>query len=393
MSFVNITLSFRSQFEKLMINILKRFVEVTDKMVFTSYPDYSDNALALTEYIIRNDDLRKYKIYWIVDNPSCFSNQKVNGVFFCAKKNRFGLIPLKTLKVHLQARYVFATHAFLIPEECAKTEQKYILLWHGCGFKTKVGTKYTLFDKALVPGALFVESKSKYWNVKPDKIIDQGYPRYDWMLHPSHIAKEYFRLLKNDYSKVIFWLPTFRNSVSNKAYPENTISQFPILAKEEEWKELSDFLISRNILLVLKLHNSQKAYSIPFEKFANVKVLDHKELEREGVRLYELFPFSDGLITDYSSVSFDYLVVDKPICYTLDDYKIYKSTRGFIFDHPIDYMPGHHVYNLQELKTFLEDLVCGCDDYKQKREEARKVAVAKAEFSYSEQILKALEVI
>lgn len=380
-------------FENLIINIVKRMVKVTDKMVFISYPDYSDNALALSEYILRHDDLKKYRIYWVVDEPSLYNKNCCSKVEFLAKRNRLGFTPLKTIKEHLQAKYLFATHAFLIPEECSNKDQNYILLWHGCGFKTKVGTNYTLFDKALVPGSLFVESKSRYWNVSPDKILDKGYPRYDWMLHPSEEAKKYFGLLKNGYFKVVFWMPTFRNSVSNKAYPEDSISQFPILAKKEDWNELNCYLSSHNILLVLKLHNSQKAYSIPFENYTNVKVLNNKDLEMHGVKLYELFPFSDGLITDYSSVSFDYLVVDKPIGYTLDDFEKYKSTRGFIFDNPLEYMPGHHIYNFQDLRKYLIDIVMEVDDYNLKRDNLRSIAVNVNKESYCKQIINCLEIV
>ena len=37
----------------------------------------------------------------------------------------------------------------------------------------------------MVPGPVFVETKSRYWNCEKEKILALGYPRYDWMLHPS----------------------------------------------------------------------------------------------------------------------------------------------------------------------------------------------------------------
>lgn len=376
------------------LSILRKMVTIKDEIIFISTPDYSDNALALSDYLPTSDAGKAYKCYWLVDDANHYQMKyKGTGITFLTKKNKLGLMPPKTIRHHLQARFVFATHSFLIPQEQAKPGQKYILLWHGCGFKAKTGNHYTAFDKALVPGPLFVESKSKYWKVLPSKLLPKGYPRYDWMLHPSQEAKQYYRELKKEYDKVIFWLPTVRNSIVDRKYPESVISQFPILAHTADWCEMDKWLSSINILLVVKLHNTQKKYDIPFEEFNNIRVVENKDFLKSGVKLYELFPFTDGLISDYSSVSFDYLVVDKPICYTLDDYKTYESTRGFVFDNPLDYMPGHHVYNVRELKQYLEDVKNDIDEYKQRRKEVREIAVTNTDTSYCEQILKALDVL
>ena len=187
--------------------ILRKMVSIKDEIIFISTPDYSDNALALSDYLSTSVEGKEYKCYWLVDDVYAYRRQYAGtGITFLTKKNKLGMMPLRTIKHHLQARFVFATHSFLIPQDQAKPEQRYILLWHGCGFKAKTGNHYTRFDKALVPGPLFVESKSKYWNVSPDHLLPKGYPRYDWMLHPSQEAKQFFRELKKDYNKVIFWL-------------------------------------------------------------------------------------------------------------------------------------------------------------------------------------------
>ena len=376
------------------LSILRKMVTIKDEIIFISTPDYADNALALSDYLSTSIAGKAYKYYWLVDDANSYRRKYTEtGITFLTKKNKLGVIPLKTIRHHLRAKFVFATHSFLIPQELAKPGQKYILLWHGCGFKAKTGSHYTQFDKALVPGSLFVESKTKYWKVLPEKLLSEGYPRYDWMLHPSQEAKQYFRELKKDYEKVIFWLPTVRNSIVDRNYPESVISHFPILAHIEDWRDVDKWLSSVNILLIVKLHNTQKKYDIPFEEFNNIRIVENHDFLEAGVKLYELFPLTDGLISDYSSVSFDYLVVDKPICYTLDDYKMYESTRGFVFDNPLDYMPGHHVYNVQELKKYLEDVKNDLDEYKLRRKAVREIAVTNTDTSYCEQILKALDVL
>lgn len=383
-----------NHFNQLILHLCRYFTRVQDKLIFVSFPDFSDNALALTEYLLSHPESHTYKIYWVVSNAKEYRRKYGHtGITFLSRKNKIGMMPISTIKAHLQSKYVFATHGFVIPQEEAKAGQKYILLWHGCGFKTKLGCHYTMFDKGLVPGPLFVGSKSKYWNVDPKKILAKGYPRYDWIFHPTEKARNFFHALKQDRDIVIFWLPTVRNSIFGREYPEGVISQFPIMTNNDDWATLDKTLEEANVLLVVKLHNSQKQYSIPFEQFKNIKVVNNQDFSNAGVKLYELFSYTDALITDYSSVSFDYLVTDKPIGYTLDDFKMYKSTRGFIFDNPLDYMPGHHIYNLQELKDFVEDIKNGKDDYAEKRRTVRAKAVAITDISYCELILKSLEVI
>ena len=73
----------------------------------------------------------------------------------------------------------------------------------------------------------------------------------------------------------------------------------------------------------------------------------------------------DALISDYSSAAYDFMHADKPIAYTLDDAEDYKL--GFLFENPLDYMPGHIVYNQEEFMDFIKDVIDGKDPYKEER--------------------------
>lgn len=75
----------------------------------------------------------------------------------------------------------------------------------------------------------------------------------------------------------------------------------------------------------------------------------------------------DVLITDYSSVYFDYQLLDRPIGFAIDDVEEYRRNRGFVFDNILDYMPGEKIYSFDELKTFFDHLHKGQDDYSEKR--------------------------
>lgn len=59
--------------------------------------------------------------------------------------------------------------------------------------------------------------------------------------------------------------------------------------------------------------------------------------------------------------------MDKPIIFTLDDYEEYDKSRGFIIDNTKDYMPGHHVYNYDDLIKALDDVSNNKNYYKSDR--------------------------
>ena len=265
----------------------------------------------------------------------------------------------------MTAKFVFSTHDFMISKSDGLPGQNYILLWHGCGYKDKISKNVShIFDKACVPGPLFVKTKSKLWNVTEDKFIVKGYPRYDWMLDNSPKAEEMARNLRgNAQEKIVLWMPTFRNSVVNKNSPENTITQFPLMKDQESWNCLDLYCKEIGVKLLIKLHAVQKNYDIDFKKLKNIKLLSNDDFEKNEIQMYEFLPFSDALISDYSSIAVDYLVLNKPIAFALDDYDLYKKLRGFVFDDPRKYMPGHHLYIEKDLYAFLKDVANGTDSY------------------------------
>ena len=92
-----------------------------------------------------------------------------------------------------------------------------------------------------------------------------------------------------------------------------------------------------------------------------------KILEKKQIKLYELIGISDGLLSDYSSVAVDYLLLDRPLGYVLADYNIYKEKRGFVFKDPLEYMPGEKIYNACDIRKFMKHLTDGTDSYRQER--------------------------
>ena len=65
------------------------------------------------------------------------------------------------------------------------------------------------------------------------------------------------------------------------------------------------------------------------------------------------------------------MLLDKPIGFTLDDFDNYEDARGWSFDNVKDYMPGHHIYCMEDMKHFIKDVSEGNDTYRDWRAKIR----------------------
>ena len=133
---------------------------------------------------------------------------------------------------------------------------------------------------------------------------------------------------------------------------------------------LDKILEKNDILLVIKIHPMAV-----FKKceYKNIIIMDNTDIISRGVRLYEFVKEFDALITDYSSIYCDYLLLNRPIGFTLDDYSKYQNNRGFVFENFIEYMPGHHLYTIKDMYEFINDIASGKDFYKTDRDKVLPV--------------------
>lgn len=347
-------------------------------IILRSMPDYSDNARALSDYMLENSYTEKFKIYFDVEKSSHYRNQ-IEGITFISSKSIKGCYRLSYLRLILTAKYLLSTHELIIKKDFARKEQRIIRLWHGCGYKTRNQPKGKIvkkFDAALVPGPLFVKIKAQFWNVDEKYILPIGYPRYDWLKQKDNSAMRLIDTFKkNEDTKIVMWMPTFRNDKNRRFVYSNNITQFPLISNIDSWNELDRFCKEKNIAIIIKLHPFQEDYPIPFDSFSSIYTINNDVFEKMEIPMYKFVGLTDALISDYSSIAIDYLLVNHPIAYTLDFFEEDIKTRKFIFDDPRKYMPGHHLYNFEDLKSFLYDLSKGVDTFKTQREELCKIAI------------------
>ncbi len=270
-------------------------------------------------------------------------------------------------------------------------KQLYLNLWHGCGYKaSKMGDEPIQFDYCLVPGEIFIETKALFFQCSRDKLLPIGYPRYDVMLEGSPVGERYIlRFKQNRDTKVILWMPTYRKSI-RAHLTENTLdnrTDIPLLDSIETIQSLDNFCKKNNVVLILKRHHLELDYVIKV-KLQNIKMIDDSDLEACHVRLYEILQYTDALLTDYSSIAVDYLLLDKPIGFILQDLEKYQKTRGFVFENPLDYMPGNHIYEMQQMKEFIKEISNGEDSFGVERQRVKQQMHTAVSSNYCEKVLQ-----
>ena len=350
-----------------------RILPIDKKQVlFSSFPDYSDNSKALYQYIVSNPDYKEYHFIWLAEKKNdSMNNLDRTKCVVTSSPYHLG-ISLSALKAIATSKYLFYTHSSPILNIDEKAGQTVINLWHGCGYKdrkTPIPRKKQ-FDYGLVPGEVFVGIKSKFWGCQREQVIPIGYPRYDQMNIVSEETKKYYNQIKGDCRKIILWMPTYRKTERNEFAVSKMQGYFelPLVHSVEQLQTIDNYCRDRNTLLCVKRHPKQIKYDCEEISFTNIKFISNQDLDSAHADLYGLFALVDGLISDYSSSAIDFLLMNKPLAFSLNDMEDYGNAQGFVFEDPLKYMPGHHLYTLSDLIQFIDDIVHDRDPHKHERD-------------------------
>lgn len=353
-----------------------------NRIVFKNrqFQDFSDNPRAFFEFLIKLGYNEKYEIIWMISNKKKYENFKYKNVKFVTAESRYGWDSWKAYYYGATAKYFFYTNNNANLNRFHCRGQITINLWHGCGYKAAAqdswnkngDTGMTKFDYALVPGPVFVKTKSEYWQCDKKKILPLGYPRYDWMLDSENNKEEILEKLfgwREKGVRVVIWMPTFRKSVL-QGYGENGIElpyELPAVSGLEEMSKLDKFCRERKILLIIKKHPLQTGWSEKKQVYTNIFYVIEDRLEKENIQLYSLVGVCDGLLSDYSSIAVDFLLLDRPLGFVLTDYVEYKHKRGFVFHDPLRYMPGEKIFNFGDLLKYLGHVAEKSDIFREDR--------------------------
>ncbi|MGN0946853.1 MAG: CDP-glycerol glycerophosphotransferase family protein [Megasphaera sp.] len=334
--------------------------------------DLMDNGYALFDYMNRQGYLKKYHVIWMVSDVEKASKHQFPNTEYLPKFPQY--FNRRWAKALATCHWNVYDHNNVMNWVKKREGQEIIYLSHGIGYKkikpneTKRCMDKCRTDYMTVPGKIGADYLSDFTGEPLEKMLITGYPRNDYFFQQNDKTK---KLINenwhfNHYRKVVFWMPTFRQS-NQAQLSENYIHNetgLPLFESMNELEEFSHFLKQYNVLFVLKLHPYQAELHVFKRNYANILVLRNEDIEALGLQLYQVVPLSDVLITDYSSIATDYLLLDKPIIFTLDDYKEYEASRGGLYpENAKDYMSGYHVYTKDELEKALCEIIDEKDRY------------------------------
>ena len=257
-----------------------------------------------------------------------------------------------------------------------------IQIWHGYPLKamgymspqskgnSDGGNLWKHFDQIASYGKLYTALMSACYGTKASQFAEIGMPRND-LLYFSDGASSLRRLFPNaDGKKMIMYMPTFREmerKVEGYIQVDADANGYLFYWEDFQLEKLEDYCKKNDLFFIFKLHpvdaSKVKSWSVQSDY---VGIMTDDMLGENC--LYEYLNGVDLLITDYSSVYFDYLLLNRPMIFLDKDVEEYGRERGLLLE-PLDYWcPGPKVHTVKALLDEISEGLFGGDRYKEARE-------------------------
>lgn len=322
---------------------------------------YACSPKALYEAMVADPAYDSWEKVWVFREPEKYS-------FLAPNKNTKVVSYGKGAyyKAYAQAKY-WITNSRLPKELQPAKEQVYIQCWHGTPLKKlgfdlehyaeknsslqEVRNNYLDEGKRVThmpsPSPFYTEKITSAFHLKElgkeSVLQEMGYPRNDALFTTS---TEEIRRIKDRLGipadkKIILYAPTWRETehIPGEGY------QYDLKVDFEKWKER---LGERYVVLFRAHYFISNAFDFSsYEGFVyNVSDVDD---------INQLYLVSDLLITDYSSVFFDYANLERPLVFYMYDYEVYKyKMRDFYFN--VEELPGPIVKEEERLLEMIKNI-------------------------------------
>ena len=328
---------------------------------------YSCSPKALYKEILNDDNFKEYKLIWAFRRTVDYDENEIENTLKYGSKEYY--------ETYAKAKYWISNSR--IPD-CIqpREDQIYVQCWHGTPLK-KLGMDiesesgnalYTIneikkrychsgkrFTYMISPSKFVTEKYISAFNLKElnkeDIIVEKGYPRNDFLSNyqESDIKriKEGLNIPNN--KKVILYAPTWRDNqhTNGVGYTYKSQVDFDYL-----YDQLSD-----EYIILFRAHYLV-ANGFDFDKYEGFiyNVSSYPDINH-------LYVVTDLLITDYSSVFFDFATLNRPMIFYMYDLKEYASElRGFYID--LEELPGPIIEEEDELVNVIKKDVFGQYDSK-----------------------------
>jgi len=228
-----------------------------------------------------------------------------------------------------------------------RTKTQVVQLWHGLPFKHLAGNKHFshINDQAFVSSSSWFNQQVFPTMFNAKNYLAFGYPRNDGLIQSAADRCWHNALPLTQFNdlrqgrKLLVFMPTYRDNGNN---------QHPI-----DWPALQQLLVDENAVFVMKTH----PFLAPFDELRQHPGCDRIFHYPGRANIYPWLADADLLLTDYSSVAFDFLLCNKPIVHFIYDIDDYAKVRGKFVLAREDFIAGATAVDsealLQQLKRGL----------------------------------------
>lgn len=331
------------------------------------------NPYAIFKYLISEEKYRDYKHIWIIDDyldngEEIEKYKKYPNVKFVKYKSK------EYCKAISTAKYLINNVSF--PSYFAKRkEQVYLNTWHGTPFKymgfdiqgagvAQGNTAENLLnaDYIVSSGSYMTrtayENSYKLKNIYEGVVLEEGFPRNDTFFRNNReeILEKLHKCginLEND-KKIILYAPTWRGE--KYSTPETEMETIYELIRT-----VRENIDSAKYQLIIKLHQivyyHMKEYQVETGSEYNIFVPATMDTN-------ELLAITDVLISDYSSIFYDFLNTDRSVLFYHPDKDDFEHNRGLYFEE--ENLPGPVAADKETLGGFLQNISSAVEPYQER---------------------------
>jgi CDP-glycerol glycerophosphotransferase (TagB/SpsB family) len=322
---------------------------------------YNGNSRHLFEHLVQREG---WDAYWLTESPEIYDAVSTQYPGRAVKA-----WSLRALRIGLTARWLAFSHSrYDLGPFAYLLRRRFVYLNHGVPLKAmgfaKAYKDPATPDTARTLGAVTCCSPfeaslwSRAYRIPLDRMWITGVPRNDRLFVRDRGIRN--RLEIKPGQRIVLFAPTYRESGLLADY-------LPLPGLDRQ--ALIDLLRRRDAVLLIRPHyyESTAARAMVAEMASDhVRIAD----EAAVADVNDLLPDIDVLVTDYSSIFFDFLLLDRPIIFSCADRTEYERDRGFMIDYDSN-TPGEKVRTGPEFLIALDDVLSGRDRHRDFRAEVR----------------------
>lgn len=324
---------------RVVLRLLSATVPTTRQVMVSGFPETEGNATEVARALL---DRYPGRVVWLREPDGPHAELPTHPRLAVVDK-----ASVPGLWAYLRSEVVFFTHG-LYGSPRPSARKPLVNLWHGDGPKATrpgKGAGSLIPSTYLVSGTrLFGELKAAAFEVPHDRLLVTGNPRTDQLWDPPS-SDELSTL--GITAPFVLWMPTFRAARGGgilRAWDEGGLLGL------DEVEPLVTRLAERGVQLVVKPH----PLDAEERRGPGVVTVTNDDLARTGTPLYRLMGAASGLVTDYSSVWVDFLLLDRPLAFLVPDRDTYS--RGLAPADVLDWLPGELVGEQEPFARFVADL-------------------------------------